>query len=40
MMNDLTMLGFKVGFLIAGACGFIGFTVGLIMNLLEDYGRG
>lgn len=39
-MNELVGKAFETGMILGLSFGFIGFLVGLIMNLLSDYGRG
>lgn len=39
-MPEIIAVAFKDGMIIAGAFGFVGFVVGLAINLLNDYGRG
>lgn len=39
-MPEIIAIGFENGMIIAGMFGFVGFAVGLAINLLNDYGRG
>jgi flagellar biosynthesis protein FliQ len=39
-MNEVIAEAFKTGMILAGSFGFIGFVVGLCINLLKDFGRG
>lgn len=39
-MIDIISIAFKTGMILAGSFGFVGFIVGLCMNILNDYGRG
>lgn len=36
-MSEIIGVSFETGFTIAGAVAFVGFTVGLAMNILDDY---
>jgi hypothetical protein len=39
-MSEVIAVAFKSGMLLAGAFGFVGFLIGLCINLLEEYKRG
>jgi hypothetical protein len=39
-MNEVITEAFKTGMILAGSFGFIGYLVGLCINLLNDFGRG
>ena len=39
-MSEIIAIAFKTGMILAGSFGFIGYLVGLCINLLNDYGRG
>lgn len=39
-MPEIIAIAFEKGMIIAGSFGFVGFVVGLAINLLNDYGRG
>lgn len=39
-MSEIIEVSFKTGMIIAGTTGFVGFLVGLCINLLNDFGRG
>lgn len=39
-MPEIVAIGFENGMILAGFFGFVGFLIGLIINLLNDFGRG
>lgn len=39
-MPEIIEVAFYTGMIIAGTTGFVGFLIGLCINLLNDFGRG
>lgn len=39
-MSEVIATAFKTGMILGGSFAFVGFTVGLCINLLEEYKRG
>lgn len=40
MMGEIINIAFGTGMILAGSFGFVGFLIGLAINLLNEFGRG